>query len=235
MIKLKEIIKSGGGNAKINRFINRYVLSKKEKNEIINEIKNIKGNGSSSSVSQYDEYYEYITVDGYDLYSYVCNGRPPGFELINIKGICVYNCNNNYSQGGFKALLYGKLEDLVPEMNNTSPGFNLKTFGYKFSKYVVESYGDGMASSYFITNDIINTAINKLDIKFNGIGENARFGIMILLVKYLLMEENKTEDEVFQFIKGIDNKIEFKRITEEEYYGECYNKAKAYYDTLKPY
>lgn len=44
MIKLSDIIKSGG-NAKINRFINRYVLSKKEKKDIINEIKN---NGSSS-------------------------------------------------------------------------------------------------------------------------------------------------------------------------------------------
>lgn len=39
MIKLSDIIKSGGGNAKINRFINRYVLSKKEKKDIINGIK----------------------------------------------------------------------------------------------------------------------------------------------------------------------------------------------------
>ena len=62
MIKLKEIIKSGGGNAKINRFINRYVLSKKEKNEIINEIKNIKGNGSSSG--SYIKYIpRYFSVD----------------------------------------------------------------------------------------------------------------------------------------------------------------------------
>ena len=64
MIKLKEIIKSGGGNAKINRFINRYVLSKKEKNEIINEIKNIKGNGSSSgSSSKYAPRYYSIDWD----------------------------------------------------------------------------------------------------------------------------------------------------------------------------
>ena len=39
MIKLSDIIKSGGGNAKINRFINRYVLSKKEKKDIVEAIK----------------------------------------------------------------------------------------------------------------------------------------------------------------------------------------------------
>ena len=47
MIKLSDIIKSGGGNAKINRFINRYVLSKKEKKDIIDGIK--EGGGSSSN------------------------------------------------------------------------------------------------------------------------------------------------------------------------------------------
>ena len=39
MIKLSDIIKSGGGNAKINRFINKYVLSKKEKKDVISAIK----------------------------------------------------------------------------------------------------------------------------------------------------------------------------------------------------
>lgn len=62
MIKLKEIIKSGGGNAKINRFINRYVLSKKEKKDIINEIKNIKSNSSSSgNFSKYAP--RYFSID----------------------------------------------------------------------------------------------------------------------------------------------------------------------------
>lgn len=46
MIKLSDIIKSGGGNAKINRFINRYVINKKEKKDIIKEIKNSKGGSS---------------------------------------------------------------------------------------------------------------------------------------------------------------------------------------------
>lgn len=54
MIKLSDIIKSGGGNAKINRFINRYVLSKKEKKDIIDGIK--EGGESSSKIDE-DCYY----------------------------------------------------------------------------------------------------------------------------------------------------------------------------------
>lgn len=48
MYKLKDIIKSGGGNAKINRFINKYILSKDEKKDVIKEIKNSKGGSSDS-------------------------------------------------------------------------------------------------------------------------------------------------------------------------------------------
>lgn len=57
MIKLSDIIKSGGGNAKINRFINRYVLSKKEKKDIINEIKE---GGGSSSINENKKYFKAI-------------------------------------------------------------------------------------------------------------------------------------------------------------------------------
>ena len=85
MIKLKEIIKSGGGNTKINRFINRYVLSKKEKNEIINEIKNIKGNGSSSgsSIKYVPKYYS-IKEDIPDEYR----------EIVLFGSTVKYKCNN---------------------------------------------------------------------------------------------------------------------------------------------
>lgn len=201
------------------------------------KIKDLAGSGgsSSSNVSQYDEYYEYIDIDGHNLYDYISDGKFPGSELIDIKAVCVYRCANSYNQGGFKALLYGKLEDLVPKLDNTSPGIGLEIFGYKFSKYVVESYGTGIAGSYFMTYDAVNAIINQFDIKFNGIGENAKVSIIMLLVKYVLMEEGLTDDKIFQFIKDIDNKIQFKRITEEEYYKDCYNKAKEYYDTLKPY
>lgn len=48
MYKLKDIIKSGGANAKINRFINKYILSKDEKKDVIKEIKNSKGGSSDS-------------------------------------------------------------------------------------------------------------------------------------------------------------------------------------------
>lgn len=58
MIKLSDIIKSGGGNAKINRFINRYVLSKKEKKDIIETIKTNGGEGGSSSKKGEYLYYE---------------------------------------------------------------------------------------------------------------------------------------------------------------------------------
>ena len=56
MIKLSDIIKSGGGNEKLNRFINRYVLSKKEKKDIINEIKT-KGSSSGGSSKYAPRYF----------------------------------------------------------------------------------------------------------------------------------------------------------------------------------
>lgn len=44
----------GGGNNKINKFINRYILSKKEKKDIINELKdNNSTNQSSSGLIKY--------------------------------------------------------------------------------------------------------------------------------------------------------------------------------------
>ena len=57
MYKLKDIIKSGRGNAKINRFINRYILSRDEKKDVIQEIKNSKGDNSSTT---YNRYYRLI-------------------------------------------------------------------------------------------------------------------------------------------------------------------------------
>lgn len=63
MLKLSDIIKSGGGNAKINRFINRYVLSKKEKKDIVDEIKTISsssGSGSGGSSGEGNKLIEYL-------------------------------------------------------------------------------------------------------------------------------------------------------------------------------
>ena len=60
MIKLSDIIKSGGGNAKINRFINKYVLSKKEKKDVIEAVKASGGEGGSSSKK--GEYLYYKTT-----------------------------------------------------------------------------------------------------------------------------------------------------------------------------
>ena len=57
MYKLKDIIKSGGGNAKINRFINKYILSRDEKKDVIKEIQNSKGDNSSTI---YNRYYRLI-------------------------------------------------------------------------------------------------------------------------------------------------------------------------------
>lgn len=56
MYKLKDIIASGGGNNKINKFINKYVLSKKEKKEIIKEIKENKGSNIGDSSIKYRYY-----------------------------------------------------------------------------------------------------------------------------------------------------------------------------------
>lgn len=55
MYKLKDIIASSGSNAKINKSIDRYVLSKKEKKDIIKQIQN-KGGSSSSDI-------EYLQVN----------------------------------------------------------------------------------------------------------------------------------------------------------------------------
>ena len=57
MDKLKDIIKSAGGNAKINRFINKYILSRDEKKDVIKEIQNSKGDNSSTT---YNRYYRLI-------------------------------------------------------------------------------------------------------------------------------------------------------------------------------
>ena len=51
MYKLKDIITSGGSNAKINKSIDRYILSKKEKKDIIKNIKNIKNNSQNNNSS----------------------------------------------------------------------------------------------------------------------------------------------------------------------------------------
>lgn len=56
MFKLIDIIKRGGSNPKLNKFLNRYVISKKEKTNLIKEIKNSKGGSSSDG-----EYYKFIT------------------------------------------------------------------------------------------------------------------------------------------------------------------------------
>lgn len=48
MFKLIDIIKGGGSNPKLNKFLNRYVISKKEKTNLIKEIKNSKGGSSDS-------------------------------------------------------------------------------------------------------------------------------------------------------------------------------------------
>ena len=59
MIKLSDIIKSGGGNAKINQFINKYVINKKEKKNIIKEIKECKGSSSGSYSKYITKYYRF--------------------------------------------------------------------------------------------------------------------------------------------------------------------------------
>lgn len=48
MFKLIDIIKGGGSNPKLNKFLNRYVISKKEKTNLIKLIKNSKGGSSDS-------------------------------------------------------------------------------------------------------------------------------------------------------------------------------------------
>ena len=57
MFKLIDIIKGGGSNPKLNKFLNRYVISKKEKTNLIKEIKNSKGGSSSTT---YNRYYKFI-------------------------------------------------------------------------------------------------------------------------------------------------------------------------------
>ena len=233
MIKLSDIIKSGGGNAKINRFINRYVLSKQEKKDIVEAIKE-NGNNNSNNQSPY-EYYEYITIDDIDLMNYLENIiNIQGFELFEMECICAYNSYNSSNQGGFKALLYGNPKHIVPNLDNTSPGANTKVFGYKFCPYIVMTEGDGIASSYFITTDLINNILNAQNIKLKNIGDNAKITIFTFLLSKFT-NDGFTEDEVRQKIKFIEDKIEFKRITEKEYYEDCYNKAKEYYDSLKQY
>lgn len=88
MIKLSDIIKSGGGNAKINRFINRYVLSKKEKKDIINEIKE----GGGSSISENKKYFKpNINITKLELSEYIEGNLYQGLGNIPIRNLTVYS------------------------------------------------------------------------------------------------------------------------------------------------
>lgn len=62
MYKLKDIISSGGTNPKINKAIDRYELSKDEKKDIINTIKNTQqGGGDTPSGERNVEYLDFTT------------------------------------------------------------------------------------------------------------------------------------------------------------------------------
>lgn len=89
MYKLKDIITSGGSNTKINKSIDRYILSKKEKKDIIKNIKDNFQNNNSSTLTKgkkiLSEYYYFnlglITNNSKynDLFATVMNSF--GFDL----------------------------------------------------------------------------------------------------------------------------------------------------------
>lgn len=101
MYKLSDIISKGGNNDKINKFINRYVVSKKEKEDIIEAIKN---KNSSSDVSSSN--YIYLNVENLEYYDKIkliacsnlvfisLNGEelivPSGYILANVDAYATF-------------------------------------------------------------------------------------------------------------------------------------------------
>ncbi len=85
MFKLIDIIKGGGSNPKLNKFLNRYVISKKEKTNLIKEIKNSKGGSSSTNFPYKISYFKVNNAYWEDI-AQLINGMYPMIASINVNG-----------------------------------------------------------------------------------------------------------------------------------------------------
>lgn len=84
MYKLKDIIASGGSNVKINKIINRYILSKKEKKDVINVIKEGGNSGGSDNSSVENEVLYYKVIENND--EIIIDGYPTGITYSDLIG-----------------------------------------------------------------------------------------------------------------------------------------------------
>lgn len=114
MFKLIDIIKGGGSNPKLNKFLNRYVISKKEKTNLIKEIKNSKGGNSSSDM-------EYYKVDGMPTSSVIALYKIKNSNGIKIQGVAEerseYTKAIAYAPISHNGVIYNNLKDVFIAMS----------------------------------------------------------------------------------------------------------------------
>ena len=155
MIKLSDIIKSGGGNEKINRFINRYVLSKKEKKYIINEIKT-KGSSSGGSSKYAPRYFSIDWDKCSDSWKYILSS----YDQIN--GVSYYDTI------GFSATVKSSVSgDCIISVGWHSPIENIIAFSYmpvNMPNYIQEECGVEYQMPFNFNDliEFINRLINEM-------------------------------------------------------------------------
>ena len=97
MFKLIDIIKGSGSNPKLNKFLNRYVISKKEKTNLIKEIKNSKGGSSDSLyfiIYKNSSTSDIINSEALNIITNACSGANVGTGgytyFINVPTLCMF-------------------------------------------------------------------------------------------------------------------------------------------------
>lgn len=239
MIKLSDIIKSGGGNAKINRFINRYVLSKKEKKDIVEAVKESEKGSSSNNSENIDiKCFEYIRIAGADLIydlnqdfiNMIVQQKVP---LPNV--LCAYSGSES-SKGSWKALVDMPIDKAIVKYGHNSSDFeygqaydngDTKCFGYIFNN-MATSTSDGVMNSPFPNTNEFESIIDKDIVGTLGMG------LCMLILFMIIAEDPNAEGNMNEVLREIINTMEFKEISLTEYYTVQYQKAKEYYNSLEP-
>lgn len=149
MYKLKDIIASSGSNAKINKSIDRYVLSKKEKKDIIKNIKDISQNNNSSTAQHPFEERYYFDLSNIENKQELVDG------LLSLDENASFETDVNVIIKGVidNTILYSV--DPVSASFVSGTAFYLKSSTYQLSikKYIIiRSVGSGNISGSVATD-----------------------------------------------------------------------------------
>ena len=141
MYKLKDIIASGGGNNKINKFINKYVLSKKEKKEIIKEIKENKGGSGGSCEEKEWLYYKLNRETNKDMFLSMNNFLYNLYLAVYDKGIVTetisYYSQYPYDDSDYAGYIRLPKQDFINVSWTDSKTFNQGIADKKYFKQIM--------------------------------------------------------------------------------------------------